>query len=127
MCARTFLILLIGGLVCAGCKSQKSTDELLADLKSSQEKDRIIAVRLLPQRTADADRVIPALNETLKESDGDVRWSAAIGLGTFGDRAKAAIPALQAALHDKDARVREAAGKAIARIDPSQAPKPTGK
>jgi HEAT repeat protein len=118
---------LIGGLICSGCKSQKSTDELIADLKSSQEKDRIIAVRLLPQRTADADRVIPALIETLKQSDGDVRWSAAIGLGTFGDRAKAAIPALQAALHDKDARVREAAGKAIARIDPSQAPKPTGK
>jgi HEAT repeat protein len=118
---------LIGGLACSGCKSQKSTDELIADLKSSQEKDRIIAVRLLPQRTADADRVIPALIETLKNSDGDVRWSAAIGLGTFGDRAKEAIPALQAALHDKDARVREAAGKAIARIDPSQAPKPAGK
>jgi HEAT repeat protein len=121
---RTLLVLLFGGLACAGCKSQKSTDELIADLKSSQEKDRIIAVRLLPQRTDDADRVIPALIETLKESDGDVRWSAAIGLGTFGDRAKAAIPALQAALHDKDARVREAAGKAISRIDPSQAPKP---
>ena len=125
MRARTLYVLFIGGLACAGCKSQKSTDELIADLKSSQEMDRIIAVRLLPQRTADADRVIPALIETLKQSDGDVRWSAAIGLGTFGDRAKAAIPALQAALHDKDARVREAAGKAIARIDPSQAPKTT--
>ena len=127
MRARTLYVLFIGVLACSGCKSQKSTDELIADLKSSQEKDRIIAVRLLPQRTADADRVIPALIETLKNSDGDVRWSAAIGLGTFGDRAKEAIPALQAALHDKDARVHEAAGKAIARIDPSQAPKPTGK
>ena len=125
MRTRTLLVLLFGGVICTGCNSQKSTDELLADLKSSQEKDRIIAVRLLPQRTADADRVIPALIETLKQSDGDVRWSAAIGLGTFGDRAKAAIPALQAALHDKDARVREAAGKAISRIDPSQSPKTT--
>jgi HEAT repeat protein len=121
------LVLLIGGLVCAGCKSQKSTDELIADLKSSQGKDRIVAVRLLQDRTADADRVIPALIESLKQPDSDIRWSAAIGLGTFGDRAKAAIPALQAVLHDKDARVREAAGKAISRIDPSQASKPAGK
>ena len=127
MRARTLYVLFIGGLACAGCKSQKSTDELIADLKSSQEKDRIVAVRLLPQRTADVDRVIPALIESLKQPDSDIRWSAAIGLGTFGDQAKEAIPALQAILHDKDARVREAAGKAISRIDPSQAPKPTGK
>jgi HEAT repeat protein len=83
MRARSLFVLLVGGLACAGCNSQKSTDELLADLKSSQEKDRIVAVRLLPQRTADADRVIPALIESLKQPESDVRWSAAIGLGTF--------------------------------------------
>jgi HEAT repeat protein len=120
----TFALVL---LVCHGCKSQKSTDELIADLKSNQEKDRLVAVRLLPQRTADAERIIPAMIESLKDSEGDIRWSAAIGLGSFGDKAKEAIPALQAALHDKDVRVREAAGKAIIRIDPSQIPKAAGK
>jgi HEAT repeat protein len=124
---RTWVAFALVLLVCAGCKSQKSTDELIADLKSNQEKDRLVAVRLLPQRSADAERIIPAMIESLKDSEGDIRWSAAIGLGSFGDKAKDAIPALQAALHDKDARVREAAGKAIIRIDPSQIPKAAGK
>ena len=51
-------------LACGGCGKQKSTDQLLADLKSPQERDRLIAVRLLQQRKGDAAQVVPALNET---------------------------------------------------------------
>ena len=61
--------------------------------------------------------------EALKDKDDDVRLSAAIGLGYFGEQAKDAIPALQAAQRDRDARVREAAGVALSRIDPAQFPR----
>ena len=115
------LCLLAGG----GCSRQKSTDELIADLKSSEEKDRIIAVRLLPQRKEDAAQVVPALIEALKGKEGDVRWGAAIGLGSFGEQARDAIPALQAARGDRDARVREAARVALTRIDPTRFPAPS--
>jgi HEAT repeat protein len=108
-------------LACGGCGG-KSTDELVGDLKSGQEKDRLIASRLLQHKKGDAAKVVPALIEALKDKESDVRWSSAIGLGYFGDKAKDAIPALQEALNDRDARVREAAGVALKRIDPSLAP-----
>jgi HEAT repeat protein len=123
------VVLVLCLLACAGC-GKKSTDELVTDLKSPQERDRLIAARLLPGRKADASRVVPALIEALKDKGDDIRLSAAIGLGTFGDQAKDAIPALQAAQRDPDARVREAARVALSRIDPAKFPataKPRGK
>ena len=120
---RTYFILVVCVLWCGGCGNRKSTDQLIADLKSPTEGDRVKAVRLLPQHKGDAAQVVPALIGALKDKDGDVRLSAAIGLGTFGEQAKDAIPALQAAEKDHDHRVREAAGVALGRIDPSLAPK----
>jgi HEAT repeat protein len=122
MRVRIRVVLLLCLLACGGC-GQKSTNELVSDLKSSQEGDRLRAVRLLPQRKGDAAQVVPALIEALKDKEGDIRWSAAIGLGYFSDQARDAIPALQAARRDRDARVREAARVALSRIDPSAAPK----
>jgi hypothetical protein len=122
----TFLFLLCI-LACGGCRKAKSTDELIADLKSHEEKDKLIAVRLLGQRKADGAKVIPALIEALKDKDGDIRWSAAIGLGYFGGDATDAAPALQAAQQDRDPRVREAADKALSRIDPKHAPTSSSK
>ena len=120
MRVRTCFVLLLGLLACAGCARKKSTDQLIADLKAPQERERIIAVRLLPQRKGDAAQVVPALIEALQDKDGDMRWSAAIGLGYFGGQARDAIPALQAAQRDRDARVREGAGVALSRIDPAR-------
>ncbi|HEX4607125.1 MAG TPA: HEAT repeat domain-containing protein [Urbifossiella sp.] len=112
---------LLGLLVWFGCgKREKSTPELIADVKSPQEKDRLIAVRLLAQRKGDAAQTVSALTAALKDHEPDIRWSAAIGLGGLGEGAKDAVPALQAALADHDARVREAAGVALARIDPTR-------
>jgi hypothetical protein len=119
MRARTFFVISIGLLLCAGCKT-KSTDELIGELKSGQGRERITAVRLLPRRQGDADKIVPALIGSLKDKDPDVRWSAAIGLGYYKAEAKDAIPALQVAAHDRDARVREGAIKALAKIDPSR-------
>jgi HEAT repeat protein len=116
--------LVLVGLVACGCSQEKSTDQLLADLKSPQERDRLIAVRSLAERKGDAARVVPALIEALTDKKDDIRLSAAIGLGTFGDQAKDAIPALKAAQHDSDARIRKAAGTALARIDPQLTSQP---
>jgi HEAT repeat protein len=129
MRGRTCLILLVGLLACAGCGKTKSTDDLIADLKSDKEGDRIKAARLLQQRKGEAAKVVPALTAALKDKEGDVRWSAAIGLGYFGDEAKEAIPALQEAERDKDARIREAAAVALSRIDPTKfrPPPPKGR
>jgi hypothetical protein len=109
-------------LLTCGCGKTKSTDELIGDLKSAQDRDRIIAARLLPQRKGDAAQIVPALIESLKDKQDDVRWSAAIGLGSFREQAQDAIPALQAAQRDRDTRVREAAGVALSRIDPARFP-----
>jgi HEAT repeat protein len=122
MRVRTRLVLLVCWLAC-GCGQKQSTDQLIEDLKSSEERKRLIAVRLLPQRKGDAAKVVPALIEALKDKEGDIRWSAAIGLGSFGEQARDAIPALQSAQSDRDARVREAARVALSRIDPKLAPK----
>jgi HEAT repeat protein len=122
MRVRILLLLSLCLLACIGCGKKKTTNELIGDLKSSEERERVVAVRTLPQRKGDAAQVVPALIEALKDKEGDIRWSAAIGLGNFGEQAKDAIPALQAAQHDQDARVREAAGVALTRIDPIQFP-----
>src|SRR5262245_49219039 len=124
MWVRTRLILLLCLLACGGC-GKKSTDELIEDLKSPEERDRLMAVRLLQQRKGDAAQAVPALIEALKDKEGDIRRSAAIGLGDVGEEAKDAIPALLAAKGDRDARVREAAGVALSRIDPMRVPLPT--
>ena len=68
---------------------------------------------------------MPALIEALKDHGNDIRLSAAIGLGYFGEQAKDAIPALQETQRDRDARVREAAGVALSRIDPARFPAPS--
>ena len=118
MRVRKRYVLLLCLLACYGCGKEKSTDQLIDDLKSSQDREQTVAVRLLPRRKGDAAKVIPALIEALKDKDEGVRQGAAIGLGSFGDQAKDAIPALQALQRDHDVRVREAVGVALSRIDP---------
>jgi len=121
MRVQTGLVLLLCLLACGGCSGGRSTDELIADLKSGKQKEGLFAARTLPQ--GDAEKVVPALIEALRHRGNDIRRSAAIKLGGFGEQAKDAIPALQKAEeHDGDARVREAAGIALSRIDPERFP-----
>ena len=123
MRVRTVLVLLLCLLACGGCSNQKSTDELISDLKSGTEIEGVVAARTLPRGKGDAAKVVPALIEALTHKGSDVRRSSAIKLGVFGEQAKDAIPALQKAEeHDGDARVREAAGIALSRIDPERFP-----
>jgi HEAT repeat protein len=118
---QTGLVLLLCLLASGGCSKQKSTDELIADLKSGKEYEGVVAARTLPQ--AEAEKVVPALIGALRHKGSDIRRSAAIKLGGFRKQAKDAIPALQKAEErDGDARVREAAGIALSRIDPERFP-----
>ena len=132
MRVRTRFTLLLCLFTC-GCSKSKTTDELIKDLTSAQDRDRIIAARLLPQRKGEAAQIVPVLIECLKDKNDDVRWSTAIGLGSLGADARDAIPALQMAQQDRDRRIREAAGVALSRIDParftppSKGPSPEGK
>jgi HEAT repeat protein len=114
------LVLLIVYLVFGG--KGKSTDELIGDLNSGKERDRMIAVRTLPVRSNEAEKIVPALIQALKDKHSDIRLSAAIKLGVYGEQAKEAIPALQEALKDRDVRVSEAAYNALVKIDPNSAP-----
>jgi HEAT repeat protein len=117
------LVLLLCTLACSGCNRGKSTDELIADLRSGSEIDGVKAARTLPRAKEDAEKVVPALIEGLAHKGNDVRRSSALKLGEFKQHAKDAIPALQRAEEeDSDARVREAAGIALSRIDPQRFP-----
>ncbi len=123
MRVQTGLVLLLCLLACGGCNHGKSTDELIADLKSGTEIEGVVAARTLPRARGDAAKVVPALIEGLAHKGSDVRRSSALKLGEFHELAKDAIPALQnAEQKDGDARVREAAGIALSRIDPERFP-----
>lgn len=117
MWARRCMVAFTVFVFVAGCGSGKSTDGLIEDLSSDDDGDRIKAVRLLQHHRGDPATVVPALIESLKDKEIDVRWSAAIGLGYFGAEAKSAIPDLEKAKSDKDRRVRDAATRAISRIE----------
>jgi HEAT repeat protein len=119
-------VLLLCLLTCCGC-AKKKTNELITDLRGTEPHDRLLAVRLLAQRKENAAEVVPVLIEVLKDKAVDIRLSAAIGLGSFSDQARDAIPALQAAQRDPDARVREAARVALSRIDPTRFPPSKGR
>jgi HEAT repeat protein len=127
MHAQTRSILLVCLLTCGGCRREKSTDELIADLQSPEERARLVAVRLLPGHKGNTAQIVPALIEALKDKQDDIRLSAAIGLGTLGEQARDAIPALQSAQQHGDARLRKAAGVALSRIDPNLGAKPRKK
>ena len=58
----------------------------------------------------------------LQDRDDGLRQKAAMALGKLGVRAKAAVPALAAALNDYDENVRRSAA-ALQAIDPDAAPK----
>jgi HEAT repeat protein len=123
MRVRTGLVLLPCLLAGAGCSQQESTDELIEKLKSGGEIEAVKAARTVPRGKEEAEKVVPALIGGLTHKSNDVRRSSALKLGEFHGLAKDAIPALQKAEeHDGDARVREAAGIALSRIDPERFP-----
>jgi HEAT repeat protein len=101
----------------AGC-ARKSTDDLLAEMRSGDATERLHAIRALEGRPAEAPAVVPSLAAALQDENTFVRRDAAVALGKMGPGA-AAVPALRTARKDRHASVRKAAAEALHQIDPS--------
>jgi HEAT repeat protein len=110
--------LVVAGLLIltAGCGA-RSTEHWIGRLKDPDVVKRREAIRELASRTADAERVVPALAEALIDENEYVRREAANALGRFGADARPALSALVTALSDREQRVRSAAAAAVRRIE----------
>jgi HEAT repeat protein len=97
----------------------------------SGDKDRAVAgvaaSALVAFGARQPELVIPALTNCLRHSQVQSRYVAANVLGYLRQEARAAIPALQEALVDDDALVRDAATNAIVNIAPELLVQAVGK
>jgi HEAT repeat protein len=93
-------------------------DELVKQLKSSDNDARRAAAKALAEAGAEAKSAVDALTKALKDNDLFVRRFAAQALGQVGPDAKAAAPALAAVLKDNKEKkeVQEAAATALGKI-----------
>jgi HEAT repeat protein len=86
-----------------------------------------MALSLVEPAEAVPALVVPALVGVLEnEADPETRERAIAALGRLGSRAKAAVPALRAALDDANQEVRQQAVSALKQIAPGESGKPGG-
>ncbi|KPK43280.1 MAG: hypothetical protein AMJ65_06255 [Phycisphaerae bacterium SG8_4] len=108
-------------------KAKKASDDLasmgkpvvsqVAKALSSKSRRRgRFAARTLRQIGPDAADAIPALLETLKDSDALTREYTVEALAKMVGQAEQVLPALQQVIHDEDEDVRRQASLAIARL-----------
>ncbi len=98
-----------------GPPAHEATPHLVAALEDGELRVRFAAadaLRLFGRR----DVVVPFLLRKLESKDTLERCLAACALGLFDPPAKEAVPALQEALKDKDAPVRDAAEMSLRKI-----------
>jgi HEAT repeat protein len=112
---RASILLIVLALV--GCGRAKTTSELAEQLKDIDVARRVQAVKLLSQRTGEAEVIVSALGQALKDENAFVRRDAALALGQFGPAAKPAKSALARLLKDRERSVRKAASEALKRIE----------
>lgn len=92
-------------------QAETEFEQLVADRNSFEA----VVSETLARIGADA---VPSLVYQLAHQRSDVRQWAAVMLGDLGPTAKEAIPPLQDALKDRDALVRDAARRALEKVDP---------
>ena len=97
MRVQTGLVLSLCLLACVGCSKQKSTDELITDLKSGTEDRRGYRARTLPRGRDDAARSFRALIEALTHMGQRRPPQFRLKLGEFHEQAKDAIPCSRSA------------------------------
>jgi HEAT repeat protein len=117
---RKSALVFLAALLLAGC-ANKTTADLVGQLKAKESVQRLRAINELRNRGADASIVVPALADCLQDADSFVRRDAAEALGNFGPEGKAAAPVLTLALRDKTPKVRMAAAEALKKVDPESA------
>jgi HEAT repeat protein len=77
----------------------------------------MIAAAALGNLLTSSELAVPALQNSLQSSDGQLRAWAANALGQFQSSAKEALPALTNLLNDPDPGVQDAAKHAIESIN----------
>jgi HEAT repeat protein len=92
---------------------------LLDSLKDTSPFVRGITAMWLGLARRDDATVVPALIQTLGDTDFQVRWNVCLALSRYGTGAAAAAPALQARLNDSKPSVRGTAAIALIRIEPT--------
>ena len=98
-------------------QSQRSVDELIQDLRSSDHEIRGEAAFALRQMGYEAHKAAPDLFGALGDYDATVRLEAVNALGNFGKYSKTYVPALfSKATLDVDPVVRLAAGRALGKL-----------
>lgn len=101
-----------------------AVERLCRVLNDGDVSNRIEAARAL-FRIAKNISGVAVMCDALKDQSATNRYSAAMVLGEYGSEAKAAIPALSAALNDNEASVRVYAAEALWRIDERKEGTPT--
>jgi HEAT repeat protein len=116
---------LLAGLAAGGCdKAQptlaggKPVSHWVEALKSKDPKERAKAVEKLGNAGNADGTVLPALLDALRDPDAHVRHAAVLALPKLGADSREALPVLtEMKQKDKDALVRDVAGKVIPRIE----------
>jgi HEAT repeat protein len=103
------------------------TDEvlrlLLAGLRDETEGVRAVAATYLGIIHEQPDAVVPALIAGLEEDPAlEVRRASATALGSFGEKARSAEPALRVAAGDRDEDLAREAGLALIRLNRDRDP-----
>jgi HEAT repeat protein len=100
-----------------GSAGKAAVPNLIKALRDQQsEKVRLSAANALGRMDTEAQTVVPALVDALKDSSEGVRLSAANALGQLGSNAKTAVPALIEALKSDNKNVGSFAASALGRI-----------
>jgi HEAT repeat protein len=105
------------GLRAVGAKAQGAVDKLAAYLSHPDEPSRRGASSVLASLGSPG---LEPLRRGLRHDVGDVRASAAWGLGEMGPKAAAAVPDLLDRMEDPDPRVRNESARSLGRIDPER-------
>jgi HEAT repeat protein len=115
-------LVLLALVPAAMADKKEDVARLMKELKSKDVKTRIAAADDLGHigqiKKSYAEPAVPALIETLRDTDAGVRKAAANALGKVDPDVKLAVPALVDALKDKAPSVRQAAAIALGLIGP---------
>lgn len=102
-----------------GARAQRSIRYLLKKLEQEDPESYLIA-RVLPDVDPDGSRAIPALISCLSSGKRRVLNETLISLASYGQKAKAAIPAIQKLMQQKKHAVQSLAKKTLRAIEPKK-------
>jgi HEAT repeat protein len=109
-------------ILCLESDHTAARNVLLAAMKQSEPSLRAQAAVYLWQATGDTNQVLPVLCETLATVKDNSSQAPVDYAAQLGSAAKPLVPQIQALLANGDWSIRQAAGHALRRIDPTALP-----